>query len=1009
VGPAPSPPAAPRPAKRRRRAADIEVVESASPLLFVEVCAGDAGLTQAVSEAGVQVLPPNEFTKGGTDLTCEEAVESLKEDLMEQHQRGHLIVLHIAPPCSTFSRARDRSRRTQLRSARFPSGLPFLLHPRSRRREAILTANKIAYEAFALAAWAHGTLRAVVSIENPDRSYIWAHIDSSDLELGDFSERVLSQCRYGAAYQKNTRLRVWGSGLPGLDLRCRRSGTHFSCGRKVSDGHVVLGFGGADTAAAAAYPEGLCTAWASAIAELAAAPSAEARVRTVASGPVRRHIDRGEDPASKAETRQAEDHASRAGMRNAALVVENWPQLGAAMAPVFTALKTFHDSTPEARGLWRACGRSAPRPPPAEATVTAARKAVATALHLTYNEAEAHHDAASWRYNIVRRVGSLAEDPDVHIGDWLEHGAPAGMALDIEPGHLLPAVAADSTLSVDDLEALSRIESNHPSFFDLHGEKTAPGIAIIQAYVDKGFGHLFADQDAAEAYLGCKVFPAPLGNITKTRQDGSLKHRVIQDLRANSVNRVVRLPERQVLPRPIDHGRDLADLAALGRTSTLVMDFEDAFMGVPIRAEEQRFCCATVPQGIRRSRAPISNDEPREGTFVVWRVLGFGGRSFPVVFSRPASFAARTAQALFWSPTDQAWRPREASARLQMYVDDPIITLASHRRSRRTRAADIILMWWLVLGVALSWAKGRWADEDSDHEWIGVTFSLSDGTAVMSLPPQFVAELKALLAPLAAGSGHIRQQEVQTIIGKCGRVAHIVPEARPFVGALFAAQAGARLAQESGRREAPPGRLPAKRFAVAARWMLQVLSDDSAPFPLERRVLPGGPSRIPLSGWIAQFDASPWGGGAVLRNGSTVTEFWMCKWEQADVAHLPVRVGEPSAQTFLEMLALLISLVLWADYFVAESLQVVGDNTGALSSALQLKGSGPLLAIAREIAWRQARRRWAWVAGHIPSEENVVPDALSRQAGPQPPSFPSRELAGARRRACPSVPSLWKV
>jgi len=101
--------------------------------------------------------------------------------------------------------------------------------------------------------------------------------------------------------------------------------------------------------------------------------------------------------------------------------------------------------------------------------------------------------------------------------------------------------------------------------------------------------------------------------------------------------------------------------------------------------------------------------------------------------------------------------------------------------------------------------------------------------------------------------------------------------------------------------------------------------------------------------------------------------------------------------------------VIWGDNFVTESLKVVGDNTGALSSALQLKGSGALLAVAREIAWRQARRRWSWVAGHIASEANIIPDKLSRLSGPAPVSFPAKALAGARQVACPVVATLWKV
>ena len=125
--------------------------------------------------------------------------------------------------------------------------------------------------------------------------------------------------------------------------------------------------------------------------------------------------------------------------------------------------------------------------------------------------------------------------------------------------------------------------------------------------------------------------------------------------------------------------------------ATLIMDFKDAFMSIPLRAEERRFCCASVPQKLKRRRQEITPEEPPVGSFVVWRVLGFGGRSFPLVFSRAASFAARSAQALFWSPAHGARRSQEAWARLQLYVDDPVLSLASASPTARRRGADLVL------------------------------------------------------------------------------------------------------------------------------------------------------------------------------------------------------------------------------------------------------------------------------------------------------------------------------
>ena len=55
-----------------------------------------------------------------------------------------------------------------------------------------------------------------------------------------------------------------------------------------------------------------------------------------------------------------------------------------------------------------------------------------------------------------------------------------------------------------------------------------------------------------------------------------------------------------------------------------------------------------------------------------------------------------------------------------------------------------------------------------------------------------------------------------------------------------------------------------------------------------------------------------------------------------------------------------------------------GDNTGALQSAMRMKGGGLLNHVAREYAWRKAVHEWWPSFSHLPSELNSVADALSR-------------------------------
>ena len=51
-----------------------------------------------------------------------------------------------------------------------------------------------------------------------------------------------------------------------------------------------------------------------------------------------------------------------------------------------------------------------------------------------------------------------------------------------------------------------------------------------------------------------------LALVTKVRRDGTLKHRLVWDLRRSGVNSLVRHGERIVIPRVLDVIQDLSDL-----------------------------------------------------------------------------------------------------------------------------------------------------------------------------------------------------------------------------------------------------------------------------------------------------------------------------------------------------------------------------------------------------------------------------------------------------------------
>ena len=83
-----------------------------------------------------------------------------------------------------------------------------------------------------------------------------------------------------------------------------------------------------------------------------------------------------------------------------------------------------------------------------------------------------------------------------------------------------------------------------------------------------------------------------------------------------------------------------------------------------------------------------------------------------------------------------------------------------------------------------------------------------------------------------------------------------------------------------------------------------------------------------------------------------------------------------------------MSLMIW-DNHVNTGVLIIGDNTGSLHNVLDMKGAGPLLAVARELAWRKVRQGWVLDVAHIPTEHNTAPYALSRQFDTEPAPFPT--------------------
>jgi len=606
-------------------------------------------------------------------------------------------------------------------------------------------------------------------------------------------------------------------------------------------------------------------------------------------GKVRRHLVRGPAVWDPRAVKLQEDLACRAGLRDAAENTLSWPELWGVMAPVADLILRARAEDPELQNLTGCLGAAPARAPPSSEAVLSLRTRIGKLFGLSPEAADSHSRFSPWRFELVRALQEQTGDPDRALPAWLQEGAPMGIRRPLQDGGgIFPAAPSDRSVAPDTVLEWPA-QPNHASFRDPQGEAVPPGHSVVQGHVSAGFALLFADKAAAERHLGSRIASAPLGCVSKAKADGTWKHRVIQDLKANGVNLASSTPERQVLPTVFQHARDVALLGHLAEAAggasdveVLVLDIKDAFMGVPLHPAEWPFNACGLDHTLRRDRAELYDGEPSEGRFVVWAVLGFGGKPNPLVFARVVSFAARTGQALFKPTADSPGCALTGLARLQVYVDDPIFTTMGSS-TERGLAVDLLLLWWLALGLPLAWSKGTWSR--GVHRWIGADFchrasggvfegDTSQGSppeirtnpqteasggvfegdtspekpakttpggdfagvtlsgspyeasgpatscCVMSVPPEFADDLFERLEPLSRDRGHITDHALDVILGKAGRLAYLVPACRPWVTALWGARAGSQAAAATPRkREAPDGHHATRRFAAAAAWL----------------------------------------------------------------------------------------------------------------------------------------------------------------------------------------------
>ena len=632
---------------------------------FIELYAGFKGFSTAMAEVvgeNVEVLKPLELYDGWDVLTPEGLEEARKAAREADH-------LHVAIPCRSFTRARRVDAHgvvATVRSDERPEGWG---HPVAEEGNRHLEAIEVIVMEAARAGCS-------TSIENPWDSFLWETAKMKRLTRRlHLTPVYLEQCAYGGMSRKPTRILTDAEWMKTVQLTCGQVRPH--CHSKlegkvwdpVTEGMVWK------TSKAAEYPSGLCRAWATALKDhLEAKPiilqkktfekvgahqhvlvRADLKRRSL-TGPVGTQPSAEDGPKKTKlltfkERREAENERSIGGLRNPRAAVSRNSHL----RTTGMRLRKVLDTALTSRALQDFQQRPTESPFSSEA-MTQIREALA----LEFNTTATHR---GYEKSILQSVLEQSHDLDAKvIPKWLNEGFPLGIIHPIPHTGIFP-----QTEDVSDAIRMSALcgrvvrdwdgtALNYESFYQA-GEKAQ---REIDRMLTEGWAEIVPTWAQVAQRFGPEARLTPIACIIK-QSHGKEKVRLVVDMRRSSVNGLMTVKERVVLPRVSDVAKSVQALAYSDSylLELLCIDFKDAFYTMPAHHAERGYLVVKDTQG----------------RYICIKVCAFGLASAPLLWCRLAACIMRLAQA-----THHDWE-----CRISCYVDDPIVVACGQTSMERTR------------------------------------------------------------------------------------------------------------------------------------------------------------------------------------------------------------------------------------------------------------------------------------------------------------------------------------
>ena len=496
---------------------------------------------------------------------------------------------------------------------------------------------------------------------------------------------------------------------------------------------------------------------------------------------------------------------------------------------------------------------------------------------------------------------------------------PLGIELPIHSCGIFPPAEKKEGSSVGEAITQGELEKKgFKNYLSVESNKE-DAEAELARYENLGYLRRLPKEEAVRDFGGGTI--SKLGLVVKLKPDQTKKLRIVIDLRRSGGNAKSELPERLVLPRPLDGVQSLREQkrkqvekgqGECGAEFALI-DISDAFTTLPLHSKE-----------LRHSLSPST----KEREMLQFRALLFGYRTAPLLYSRLAALMSRLLQSVV----------DHTVACHQTYLDDALWVLMGSLEERNVNLS-IVLYTLLAFKMKISMGKGERA---AHVTWVGVKFSIIDQrTVVLGLPEKFMEELLGMLRKWK-NVGLAPNKELRQLAGKASWLAGILPRAKWTVSILYGVLKQVEADEAEGKEEmrrtkreddrSKKGLFAVKRLGAARQWLEDfVLAASQRP---TRK--PNTPPQLEAEVRL-MVDASPFALGGVLAINGRLVSCFSSKVGKEDEEILGITIGEAAGQGILEALALLVALKHWTNKLMGYKVKMVFQSDSVVALALSQK------------------------------------------------------------------------